>query len=77
MSKLKENNNQEKMNGIYSEKENVSDDLIEKDRDNKPITPEQEAFACEMREFLQSLVDMGMEDDEDEDIYDSDEDIVE
>lgn len=77
MSKLKENNNQEKMNGIHSEKENVSDDLIEKDRDNKPITPEQEAFAREMREFLQSLVDMGMEDDEDEDIYDSDEDIAE
>lgn len=77
MSKLKESNNQEKMNGIYSKKENVNDDLVEKDRDNKPITPEQEAFAREMIEFLQSLVDMGMEDCEDEDIYDSDEDIAE
>lgn len=65
------------MNGIYSKKENVNDDLVEKDRDNKPITPEQEAFAREMIEFLQSLVDMGMEDCEDEDIYDSDEDIAE
>ena len=50
---------------------------LEKDSDIKPRTPEQEAFACEMREFLQSLVDMGMEDCEDEDIYDSDEDIAE
>lgn len=77
MSKLKESNNQEKMNCIDSEKEKINDDLLEKDRDIKPRTPEQEAFAREMREFLQSLVDMGMEDCEDEDIYDSDEDIAE
>lgn len=77
MSKLKESNNQEKMNCIDSEKEKINDDLLEKDRDIKPRTPEQEAFAREMREFLQSLVDMGMEDCEDEDICDSDEDIVE
>lgn len=77
MSKLKESNNQEKINCIDSEKEKINDDLLEKDRDIKPITPEQEAFAREMREFLQSLVDMGMEDCEDEDIYDTDEDIAE
>lgn len=77
MSKLKESNNQEKMNCIDSEKEKINDDLLEKDRDIKPRTPEQEAFAREMREFLQSLVDMGTEDCEDEDIYDSDEDIAE
>ena len=77
MSKLKESNNQEKMNCIDSEKEKINDYLLEKDRDIKPRTPEQEAFAREMIEFLQSLVDMGMEDCEDEDIYDSDEDIVE
>lgn len=77
MSKLKESNNQEKMNCIDSEKEKINDDLLEKDRDIKPRTPEQEAFAREMREFLQSLVDMGMADCEDEDIYDSDEDIAE
>ena len=77
MSKLKESNKQEKMNCIDSEKEKINDELLEKDSDIKPRTPEQEAFACEMREFLQSLVDMGMEDCEDEDIYDSDEDIAE
>lgn len=77
MSKLKESKNQEKMNSIDSDKENINDDLLEKDKDIKPITPEQEAFAREMREFLQSLVDMGMEDCEDEDLYDSDEDIAE
>lgn len=77
MSKLKESNNQEKMNCIDSEKEKINNELLEKDRDIKPRTPEQEAFAREMREFLQSLVDMGMEDCEDEDIYDSDEDIAE
>lgn len=77
MSKLKDSNNQEKMNCIDSEKEKINDDLLEKDRDIKPRIPEQEAFAREMREFLQSLVDMGMEDCEDEDIYDSDEDIAE
>ena len=77
MSKLKESKNQEKMNSIDSDKENINDDLLEKDKDIKPITPEQEAFAREMREFLQSLVDMGMEDCEDEDIYDCDEDIAE
>ena len=77
MSKLKESKNKEKMNSIDSDKENINDDLLEKDKDIKPITPEQEAFAREMREFLQSLVDMGMEDCEDEDIYDSDEDIAE
>ena len=76
MSKLKESNNQEKMNCIDSEKK-INDELLEKDRGIKPRTPEQEAFAREMIEFLQSLVDMGMEDCEDEDIYDSDEDIVE
>ena len=77
MSKLKESKNQEKMNSIDSDKENINDDLLEKDKDIKPITAEQEAFAREMREFLQSLVDMGMEDCEDEDLYDSDEDIAE
>lgn len=77
MSKLKESNKQEKMNCIDSEKEKINDELLEKDRDIKPRTPEQEAFAREMREFLQSLVDMGMEDDEDEDVYDSYEDIAE
>lgn len=77
MSKLKESNNQEKMNSIDSKKEKINDDLLEKDRDIKPRTPEQEAFAREMREFLQSLVDMRMEDCEDEDIYDSDKDIAE
>ena len=77
MSKLKESKNKEKMNSIDSDKENINDDLLEKDKDIKPITPEQEAFAREMREFLQSLVDMGMEDCEDEDLYDNDEDIAE
>ena len=68
MSKLKESNNQEKMNSIDSDKENINDDLLEKDRDIKPRTPKQETFAREMREFIQSLVDMGTEDGEDEDI---------
>lgn len=68
MSKLKESNNQEKMNCIDSEKEKINDELLEKDRDIKPRTPKQEAFARETRDFLQSLVDMGMEDGEDEDI---------
>ena len=75
MSKLKESNNQEKMNCIDSEKEEINDDLLDKDRGFKPRTPEEEEFAREMREFLQSLVDMGMEDCEDDDIYGSDEDI--
>lgn len=75
MSKLKESNNQEKMNGI-DRKRNINDDLLKKDRDIKPITPEQEAFAREMREFLQSLVDDGLKDCEEDDIYDSDEDIT-
>ena len=72
MSKLKENNNQEKMNCIDSEKEKISDELLEKDSDIKPRTPDQEAFAREMIEFLQSLVDDGLKDCEDDDIYDSD-----
>lgn len=76
MSKLKENNNQEKINSIDSEKEKINDDLLEKDRGFKPRTPEEEEFAREMREFLQSLVDEGLEDLEDDDIPDSDEDIV-
>lgn len=65
------------MNCIDSEKEKINDEFLEKDRDIKPRTPEQEAFAREMREFLQSLVDKGVEDGEDEDIYDSDEDMAE
>lgn len=60
MSKLKESNNQEKMNAIDNEKEKINDDLLEKDRGFKPRNPEEEAFAREMRGFLQSLVDMGM-----------------
>lgn len=75
MSKLKESNNQEKMNCIDSEKEKINDKLLEKGSDIKPRTPEQEAFAREMIEFLQSLVDDGLKD-FDDDIYDSD-DIVE
>lgn len=35
MSKLKEKNNQEKMNCIDSEKEKINDELLEKDRDIK------------------------------------------
>lgn len=77
MSKLKENNNQEKINGIDSENEKINDDLLEKDGGFKPRTPEEEEFAREMREFLQSLVDEGLEDWEDDDISEKDEDIVE
>ena len=76
MSKLKENNNQEKMNDIDREKEKTNVELLEKDRDIKPRTPEEEEFAREMREFLQSLIDDELEDWDDDDISESDEDIV-
>lgn len=76
MSKLKENNNQEKNSSIDSEKEKINDDLLEKDRGFKPRTPEEEEFAREMREFLQSLIDDELEDWDDDDISESDEDIA-